>query len=195
MPWRTRLLEDAVSSKGAVGWDKKTKRGGSSLCMCCCAVCCPCMTYGATLKELPPNKFMCGGNYLGACLTYTFCFWLTLGTGAGCLECCLRQGVSDLEREDEGYCCSFLYAFCCAPCSSIQMFKQARLMAAENDAGDSDQANTAASAQSSVTFGRVKNRKPASGSQCIAPQDDDDGAPASRQATWAVGPQLAVMEL
>lgn len=179
MPLETRLLEDALGSKGAVGWNKKTKRGGSALTTCCCAICCPCMTYGATLKRLPSQKFMCGGSYLGACLTYTICFWSTSGLGAGCLECCLRKGVADLKDEDEGFCCSCIYAFCCAPCSATQMYKEANLRAAEEEGGD--QTTTAAPAPQ--TFGSLTNRKPAErGAQCIVPQKD--GSRGSTIATW-----------
>lgn len=127
MPWETRILDDVFEARGAPGWREDTKNGGGVLGLCCCALFCPCITYGATMKRLPSRKFACGGNYLGACISYTLCCWGTAGLGAGLLECCLRSGLANLKNDPEGTLCSCIYAYGCAPCSGVQMFKEANL--------------------------------------------------------------------
>jgi hypothetical protein len=182
MPLEAKILEDSFEPKGTPGWNRNTKTGGSPLGLCCCAIFCPCVTYGATLKKLPHRKFVCGGNYLGACLTYALCCWTTGGLGAGALQCCLRNGTANLKNDSEGVCCSCIYAYGCAPCSAVQMYKEANL----RDEGDT-QPNAAAppvqtfeaqNAQNAQT--KPKIRKPA---LCIVPQNEHH-RPAI--ATWPI---------
>ena len=165
MPFETHLLNDVLDPKGAPGWLKE-RGGGDAYGLLACSICCPCITYGATSKLLPASTYCCGGNYVGACLSYFACCVATGSAGAVFLDCLLRNGVAKSKQEKESCCSSLIWAGCCASCSRSQVYKEARIMAQAN--GSDDQTTTGA--PSMQTMNTPKYTKRRQKPQCLEPQ-------------------------